>query len=1145
MAEPALPLPPVETVPMVTPDGATVRVPASQASTYYRTGEADFIRGTSVPIVVEGQSRIVDAMEAASAIDRDFTAETTSRAHVAEQAEEQAYAGAAKGAKAFAVGAGNALTLGFGKGIAAKLGGQETAEEIAALERQRPYLMGAGEAAGFLAPLALSGGTAAIGRGAAAGAERGLLARGASAFGQVATAPVRGLGLAGEAAGNLAERAAVGLGASEGGGVARVLGGAARGAAEMPIYEIGNAVSRAAVHDEPLTAEQLFAAGGHGLLLGAAFGGGLGAAGQLLRGGGKLAVRAAEKAGELGEHLGAGMPSLEAFAQRKAIQSTGANLPQIEKLGAEGGAFWKRTAAMIEGELPAVAGKKSLATMSHAELAEAAPLLRKKVGKDFDGLIDQLDRQGAVGPDLARVATAIEPMEAELAKSLAPKAYEATVRELRGRIAEIAESGPVSFRKALELKGDLQAIVRKSKLAEGTVNEYRAAIADIIDAEIAKAGTKASGDAGAEWAARYAKAKQDYAAAKWIEKATEKGAKSEARNRSVGLSEQFGAIGGALALGASGPGALLAGAAGAVAQNLVRRYGDQVAAAVAGKAVRSDLVKAIGDTVSETLGRHAAGFVDRSSLKVKLAQTPGRGAWAAEAREIERRGKERSARESVAKFREQREQLARVTPASLQERTAGLESNPSLRAAVVLQAQQAATFLLGKLPPQPPSMHPLQNGGVSKERMPAPGDVQKFGRYARAVDDPLSVIDDMKRGRISREGVEALKAVYPRMYGQAQGAVMAAIATRTKPLSYEQEKQLAVLLDIPISPLFEPGTMAAIQATYAPVPAPPPMGQGGASLKPFDVAKETLTLSQRLAAKGLPHVHERLPSRRQHQAGHPRQHPLLRSDGWTGADRSDGPGQQAHRRAGRRERHDQGLLVRGVYLAPGVWRGRVLLLRPGQRGDSDRWSVAGLRWATWRCHPRGADRRSTTAIQPRAAEHGRQSSSESPAAPVAHCHQGGRRWRGLPDSVALVHEGYVMSVNGASVDAVGSSVVVLGAPIWRFIVAILILTALLLAAQQPWTDPGIDADADEFDASGRRVRIPRRRRHPLPQQQPGPIGPGPIGPGPGGPAPIGPAPIGPGPIGGFLCAANSGTESGAVGAVAVAASSSPRATICP
>lgn len=846
MAAPAIAQPPVETVRMVAPDGTPIDVPSSQAAAEYRSGRADFLTDSAVPIEVDGKPQIVSGTEASAILDKSYTARGSSRARVEEEAEREAYSGIGPTLAAGAVGAGNALTLGFGKGIAAKVGGPETAAHIAALERQHDLAMGVGEVAGFLAPLAVSGGASALGRGAVAGAERGLLARGATAFGNVATAPLRTVGALGEAAGGLAERAAVAGGAAEGGAVARVLGGAARGAAEMPIFEVGNAVSRSAVHDEPLTAEQLFAAGGHGLLLGAAFGGGLSAAGQLLAGGGKLAGKVAGKAADLGEHLGIGAPSLEAFAQRKAIQSTGANLPQIEKLGPEGGAFWKRTAEIMESELPQAGGKKSLATMSHAAQAEAAPILRKQIGKRFDGLIDQLDRAGAVGPDLAGVARAIEPMEAELAKSLAPKAYESTVRELRERIGEIAEAGPVSFRKALELKGDLQAIVRKSKLSEGTVNEYRSKIADIIDGEIEKAGTAASGEAGAEWAARYTKAKQDYAAAKWIEKATEKGAKAEARNRTIGLSEQLGILGG---LVAGGPMGALAATGGAIVQNLVRRYGDQVAAAIAAKAVRSDLVSAIGDTVSETLGNRAGAFVDRNALKIRLEQAPGRGAWLAEAKEIERRGKEQSAVTSARKFRDQREALARVTPASLHEKTAGLADQPSLRAAVVLQAQTAAAFLLSKLPPQPPSMHPLQDGGASQERMPSASDRQRFERYARAVDDPMSVIDDMRRGRITREGVEALREVYPKLYGQTQGAVMAAIAERKKPLTYDQEKQLAVLLDIPTSPLYQPATMAAIQATYAPVPQPQAPQQGG-SLKPFDVSDQSLTQAQKLASKG-------------------------------------------------------------------------------------------------------------------------------------------------------------------------------------------------------------------------------------------------------------------------------------------------------
>jgi hypothetical protein len=82
--------------------------------------------------------------------------------------------------------------------------------------------------------------------------------------------------------------------------LARIAGHAARGSAEMGLYETGKTASDAALADEPITGEKLVAGFGHGALFGAvagaAFGGVAEALGGALRGG-----RAVARVGELGE----------------------------------------------------------------------------------------------------------------------------------------------------------------------------------------------------------------------------------------------------------------------------------------------------------------------------------------------------------------------------------------------------------------------------------------------------------------------------------------------------------------------------------------------------------------------------------------------------------------------------------------------------------------------------------------------------------------------------------------------------------------------------------------------------------------------------------------------------------------------------
>jgi hypothetical protein len=828
------------------------------------TGQVSLIKGTTVPVDVDGKIELRSAEEATQL----FTTPGAARSATAgglydQQAEERASTPGAIAASA-GIGVGNALALGFGKAAASGAGqvfagdkGQEAVERyIAERELRNPYAMGAGEVAGLVAPAIVTGGASLLERGAAGGA-RGLLARGAVGAGELATAPLRGLGAIGDVGANLAERGAVAAGAAEGGALSRLAGHAARGAVEMPILEVGNAVSRSAIHDEPLTAEQLYAAGLHGALLGAVGGAAFGGVGSLVSGAGKLAGKVAERSGVLASELGlpaiprtgnAVRDGLEVLADRKAIQASGANLGQIEKLGPEGGAFWKDVARTIREDLP---GGGNLATMSKRELAEAAPGLAKRVGASREKLFGELEAAGAKGPDLQRVVDQIHPIEAELAADVAGRKLVPQVASTREFLQELATNG-ADFKAAQKQISSLKREVREAvRRGEGTLADQKQKIADLLDAELSRAGEDAigGGQMGAEWAARLQQNNRDYAVAKWIEKATEKGAKAEARNRSAGMGEMLGAVAGASI------GGIPFAVGTAVASNLVRRYGDQAIAQLAAKAAKSDAVKAIGGQVSHAITASAEAYASGGkAIRTAATSGPHVAVWQNEANEIYQRGKARSAVQERKDYQSKRDALAKLSPDLVRRHTEGLAELPGVRAQLEEQAVRAANFLRGKLPPEPVSLHPLQ-AGVTKPRDPPPSEIAKFERYSRAVDDPLSVVEDMARGRISRESVEALREVYPRMYGEAVGSVMAAIAQRKEPLSYDREKQLGVLLGVETTPMQSSALIRNAQAAYASQAPAQSMPGGPApkapklSTKGFDIAGAALTPGQKSSTK--------------------------------------------------------------------------------------------------------------------------------------------------------------------------------------------------------------------------------------------------------------------------------------------------------
>jgi len=145
--------------------------------------------------------------------------------------------------------------------------------------------------------------------------------------------------------------------------------------------------------------------------------------------------------------------------------------------------------------------------------------------------------------------------------------------------------------------------------------------------------------------------------------------------------------------------------------------------------------------------------------------------------------------------------------------------SPKLAQAMRAGSLGTLAFLQSKLPPQPPA-DPLEPERAAP--MPHPGAQEAFLRYYRAVRDPLSVVEDLRHGKLSPEGVEVLKSV-PAMqplYAEVQkGALDAMAAGKLRDLSQQQRLGMGMLLDLPL-PELSPGYVASRQSAYA-MPPPP------------------------------------------------------------------------------------------------------------------------------------------------------------------------------------------------------------------------------------------------------------------------------------------------------------------------------------
>ena len=72
----------------------------------------------------------------------------------------------------------------------------------------------------------------------------------------------------------------------------------------------------------------------------------------------------------------------------------------------------------------------------------------------------------------------------------------------------------------------------------------------------------------------------------------------------------------------------------------------------------------------------------------------------------------------------------------------------------------------------------------------------------------------MQNGKVSRESIEALEAVYPKLYEKIQIEVMEKIQDSPEQIDYVKRLQLGVLLNIPTDAALMPDNIRALQASF-------------------------------------------------------------------------------------------------------------------------------------------------------------------------------------------------------------------------------------------------------------------------------------------------------------------------------------------
>lgn len=147
---------------------------------------------------------------------------------------------------------------------------------------------------------------------------------------------------------------------------------------------------------------------------------------------------------------------------------------------------------------------------------------------------------------------------------------------------------------------------------------------------------------------------------------------------------------------------------------------------------------------------------------------------------------------------------------------------------LVAQKQYGAlSYLASQIPKNPNAPKPFQKD----DWKPSVKEQQDFLNKVKVVADPWSVMKHYQDGSLSKNDVQTLKAVYPKIYTEMVNKVLATAYDPTvKPLNQNQRLQLSTLTGLPLDSSLK--NIVSLQQALQPIPAPPPPAQPKKAPKP-------------------------------------------------------------------------------------------------------------------------------------------------------------------------------------------------------------------------------------------------------------------------------------------------------------------------
>ncbi|HLA80313.1 MAG TPA: hypothetical protein VJP78_01600, partial [Thermoleophilia bacterium] len=136
---------------------------------------------------------------------------------------------------------------------------------------------------------------------------------------------------------------------------------------------------------------------------------------------------------------------------------------------------------------------------------------------------------------------------------------------------------------------------------------------------------------------------------------------------------------------------------------------------------------------------------------------------------------------------------------------------PELAVEAAEHGMRKALYLFANMPVEA-KVGKLQRG-VSGG--PSDSDIDSFARLARAVNNPVTVLEDILARRLSTEGAKGARETDVQLVEEMKAEILTAVDENGTTPNYETRLQLSLLFGEPMDPTLEPRFVKAMQETYA------------------------------------------------------------------------------------------------------------------------------------------------------------------------------------------------------------------------------------------------------------------------------------------------------------------------------------------